>query len=371
MTSSHKIVLGIAISAIALGVGFLGYDYALRNQSFRYLTLSERGAAETQLREADHLLRQNSVESAEEAAVIFNKVLSANVSEDINQISKYGLAVALEKSGDRETALDYLRQLKKEVVSDKSLVDKVDYSLGRLLLMIRHHEEGDSLLKTLLARTTDDRMKSKIHTAYGDYFLYRKHFKKARENYRVALKYYPENLQAELGHAKALRKEGKSVSWEYYDDYLLGNGYLEPQTSKKVKKSVHKDLVESGISASKKGNCNEAISLLRRAGSEDDRVLYWLGESYAACKQKKSALQSYQRVLENSSSGYDQPALIKGGILYFESSDYRQALKYFERAVVDYPDGAYTDKAREWLNEAENQVRDLDPSRSTDDYLDK
>ena len=47
-----------------------------------------------------------------------------------------------------------------------------------------------------------------------------KSLERARENFNVALKYYPENIQAQLGRADALHGQGRTrAAHEFYDDY--------------------------------------------------------------------------------------------------------------------------------------------------------
>ena len=297
--------------------------------------------------------------------VIFNRVFSRDLDPKINHLAKYGLGVALEKLEDRAAALEHFWQLKRENIEDEELRDKVDFSLGRLLLYINHEEEGRSLLKALLARTNDNRLKSKIHTAFGHYHMRAKDRKRARDNFTIALKYFPDNLQAELARAEAKRGSGGAwAAYNYYDDYLVGLGNLEPEKRKKVDGRVSQDLYESGIKAYRSGNYHSAISYFSKVlarggeGRQAENSTYWMAESYASLGKNRDAISYYDRVLKNVDTSMDQAALIKKGIILFREGRREGAASAFHRAVEDYPHGTYTRKALEWKRETEAQIRE-------------
>ncbi|MCR9145323.1 MAG: tetratricopeptide repeat protein [bacterium] len=327
------------------------------------------GAREEQayvkLREADEYLRQNSREAARSASVIFNRVLARNVSPRINELAAYGLAVSLEKLDDRAAAIEYYRELKQRGVTDPVLRDRVDYSLGKLLLYIDHEEEGSALLKPLLAKTQDRVLKSKIHEAFGNFALARGQRQRAEANFRIAVKYDPENLAAERGRAAALKGQGRAwEAYKHYDDYLVTNGNLDPKDSKRLRGELEGDVYERGLSAYRAKRYHDAIGYLNRALRNSDslnrseKTLFWLGESYAAAGKSKEAIRCYDRVLKNADSGFDQAALVKKGILLEKSGRLAEAGAVFQRAIEDYPGGAYTGRAQEWREEVLAQLRE-------------
>ncbi len=346
---------GVAVLFAAGGIGWSAEELAAQRRSEAYVDL----------READEYLRQNSRESARAASVIFNRVLARNIAPDINDVATYGLAVALEKMDDRQAALEYYRELKERGVDDLALADRVDYSLGKLLLYIDHEEEGSSLLKTLLARTKDKRLKSKIHAAFGHFALRKGQRNRAEANFRIALKYDPENLQAERGRAAALKGQGRAwEAYKHYDDYLVGNGNLDPKEKQELSSDLRRDAYSRGIAAYRQGRYHDAAGYLNRAlrTSGDARIteksLFWLGESYAGAGQDDKALSYYDRTLKNADSTYDQAALVKKGILLEKKGNLEEAGAAFQRAVEDYPGGRYTDRALEWRQEVLAQLRE-------------
>lgn len=317
------------------------------------------------LREADEYLRQNSRDAARSASVIFNRVLAQNVSPRVNELAAYGLAVSLEKLDDRAAAIEYYRELKKRGVTDPVLRARVDYSLGKLLLYIDHEEEGSALLKPLLASTEDRILKSKIHAAFGNFALARGQRQRAEANFRIAIKYDPENLDAERGRAAALKGQGRAwEAYKHYDDYLITTGNLDPRGSEQLRDELESDVYERGLSAYRAGRYHDAIGYLNRAvrnsdgTSDSEKALFWLGESYAAAGKSRDAIQNYNRVLKNSDSTYDQAALVKKGILLEKSGALEEAGAAFQRAIEDYPGGAYTGRAQEWREEVLAQMRE-------------
>lgn len=321
--------------------------------------------AYTSLREADEYLRQNSREAARSASVIFNRVLAQNLSPRLNELSAYGLAVSLEKLDDRAAAIEYYRELKKRGVTDESLRDRVDYSLGKLMLYIDHEEEGSALLKPLLAKTQDRVLKSKIHEAFGNFAMARGQRQRAEANFRIAVKYDPENLAAERGRAAALKGQGRAwEAYKHYDDYLITTGNLDPKDSRRLARDLETDVYERGLSAYRAKRYSEAIGYLNRALRNSDslarseKTLFWLGESYAAAGKTDSAIRCYDRVLKNADAGFDQAALVKKGILLEKNGRLEEAGSVFQRAIEDYPGGAYTGRAQEWREEVLAQLRE-------------
>ncbi|MEQ9363193.1 MAG: tetratricopeptide repeat protein, partial [Leptospirales bacterium] len=239
------------------------------------------------------------------------------------------------------------------------------YSLGKLLLYIDHEEEGSALLKPLLAKTDDRVLKSKIHAAFGNFALARGQRQRAEANFRIAIKYDPENLAAERGRAAALKGQGRAwEAYKHYDDYLITTGNLDPESSRDLKGELETDVYERGLSSYRAKRYHDAIGYLNRALRNSDslarseKTLFWLGESHAAAGNSSAAIQSYNRVLKNADSGFDQAALVKKGILLEKSGHLEEAGAVFQRAIEDYPGGAYTGRAQEWREEVLAQLRE-------------
>jgi tetratricopeptide (TPR) repeat protein len=322
-------------------------------------------AAYVSLREADEYLRQNSREAARSASVIFNRVLAQNLNPRTNELAAYGLAVSLEKLDDRAAAMEYYRELKERGVEDPVLRDKVEYSLGKLLLYIDHEEEGSALLKPLLARTNDRALKSKIHAAFGNFALARGQRQRAEANFRIAIKYDPENQGAERGRAAALKGQGRAwEAYKHYDDYLVTTANLDPRGRAELQDELETDAYERGLAAYRSSRYSDAIGYLNRAirtGGDarlSEKAYFWLGESYAGAGRTEDALRSYNSVLQNADGSLDQAALVKKGILLEKSSRLEEAGAAFQRAIEDYPGGAYTDRAVEWRDEVLAQLRE-------------
>ncbi len=364
---NYLLLFGVLLLAAGTGLYIFSGDAGFKMPGSMAATDTAREvSARNRLREADEYLRQNSVQGAKRAQVILTELYSdETLPLEINQLARYGLGVALEKAGERAAALGHFRALKQKGVHSPRLADRVDFSLGRVLLRINHDAEGRALLQGLLARTTDLELKSRIHTALGAHDLRSGRSRAAAENFAIAMKYNPDNLQAELGRARALRGTSRSaMAFDYYDDYLTGTGNLDPRKRTRVEQHLSSEYYHTGVAAYRSGDFERAIHLLERAlrsrleNVTHERVLYLLADSYHQKGNRKRALQLFNRVLSNSESSMDQPALIKKGILLFQDGRLKESAALFLRAETGYPATVYTERAREWRREAEALIRE-------------
>ncbi len=356
MKDSQKIILAVGVALLSLGTGLFVYE-AFGDTLFSSWKYRQ---AHAELREADEYLRQNSAESAKAALTICTRLLAQDSGPQINRLARYGMGLALEKLEDFGAARDQYRILAEEEIEDPELRDRVEYSLGKLLLFVNHEEEGKSRLNLLLAKTKDNHLKSKIHTAFGNYYLRKNELERARENFNVALKYYPENIQAELGRADALHGQGRTrAAYEFYDDYLFGASNLDPAAREKVLSRLNKDIFQAGVKSFRAQNYDDALYFFKKTTESNvdeasvDNANYWMGESYGALGKTEDALRAYEAVLSGGDGSMDQAALIQKGIIRFNQKNYREAGTLFHSAVKDYPGGPYTEKAKEWQRETQ------------------
>lgn len=405
MTSKQRSILLAGILFLFTGSSFVAFEqWKFSNILGRFVENSssvedpaaQREKARADLRKAEEYLRQNSPESARYARDIFNDILSRDLGESISHEARYGLASSLDRLDDRRAALAHLRDLKKQGVTDRKLADNVDYLLGRLLILYGKQEEGKSLLEALLARTTDNTLKSKIHTTFADNYAIRGDEKNARRNYMIALEYNPDNLHAEIARIEDIENK-KYFRYEYYDHYMLGRFHSERDSfhsvdeyrkdssqkkrpaqkehkkdvkEKKEEKSEKKkgptalELYRDGMVLHREGKYSEAVQTfeeaIKKKPSEDllEKILYRKAQSMLANGDENGALAGFEKVLENKDLKLDQAAYVQRGIIYFDRSDFQNALKLFSRAVSEFPAGEYTDKAARWKKETENQIRD-------------
>ena len=352
-------VLGTTLLAFSLGgLSFLG-----------------RTEIHVQLREAEEYLRQNSKESARRALQSFNHILANDVSKDINQKAKYGMAAALELLEENAAALRYYRELKAEEIEDPVIKDKLDYSLGRIYLYLNHESEGRSLLDALLLRTKDKILKSKIFTAFGMYYLRRNECKRAEENFRVALKYDQENLKAAEGRAAALKSQGRDwIAYRQYDDYLFSTANLDPKNRKEVINKVEQEIFDSGIKAFRKRRYHNAISFFKRVcrGTEDKHIeenaRFWIAESYKALGLNAKALKFYDSVLNNALRDKDDVSLFKKALILFQENKLKKAVEVFSELHRGYPDSEYSQRAKEYIDDIHEETSErVSAEKNADD----
>ena len=347
---------------------FIGCVFSLLGMTliaFHLGALSFLGRTEIhiQLREAEEYLRQNSKDSARRALQAFNHILANDVSKDINQKAKYGMAAALELLEENAAALRYYRELKAEEIEDSVIKDKLDYSIGRFYLYLNHESEGRSLLQALLVRTKDKILKSKIYTAFGMYYLRRNECKRAEENFRVALKYNQENLKAAEGRAAAIKRQGRDwIAYRHYDNYLFSTANLDPKNRKKVINKVEQEIFDSGVQAFRKRRYHHAISFFKKVcrGTEDKHIeenaRFWIAESYKALGLNAKAIKLYSSVLNNAIRDKDDVALFKKGLILFQENKLKEAAEVFSELHSGYPDSEYSQKAKEYIDDIHEET---------------
>lgn len=321
-------------------------------------------AAMVELREADAYLKQNTSESPRESLVIFTRVLARDLSPELNQLARYGLALALEKNQDFGGALEHYQTLNKEEL-DAVMRTRIDFSMGKMYLLMNHEAEGLSKLQLLLASSEDARLKGKIHSVLGAFYLRKGDFERARENFAVALKYDPENVQAEVGRADALKEKGESsVALDYYQEYLFGSGNLSPIQREKILEKVRRDTFDEALALLRSGKYETALEGFRKtyeANSDKgvrEQALYYMGESLLSMRKHEEALKQFEAVLANPAPEMDQQAQIKIGQVFFDLGQYRKASLAFLKAEKDFPPGPFTATAREWKRESEEMSQD-------------
>ena len=350
-TSQTRTLLISGLIIFTLGVFLL-------SSNINNLLPYSNAQAEIKLREAEGYLRQNSKESAREAINIFNHILAREMDLQIHQKAKYGMAVALERLEENTAALEYYRELQKQKISNIQTRNQVDYRLGRFYLYLNHEEEGSSLLHALLNRTQNKLLKSKVYTAFGMYYLRDKQHKRAEANFRVALKYNQENINAQEGRAKAVKGQGQDWrAYRYYDDYLFSTAHLNPKNRKKVLDKVENETFASGVLAFHKKRYHNAISFFKKICATstnnllEEKARFWIGESYRALGAYDKAINVYQSVLQNSVTDKDAVALFRKGSLLFEKNKTNKAAKVFSQLQKDYPESDYSIIAKEYLDD--------------------
>ena len=354
MTSKAKIfILGLAF--------FIGGLVILASYSTPDFQFFPREDFHVKLREAQEYLKQNSEESAKEALRLFNQILANDISERLNQQAKYGIAATLERLGENAAALEYYRELQQSHIDDPQIRNQVDYALGRFYLYLDYELEGRSLLNPLLSRIIDAKFKSKIYSTYGMYYLSKKEIKRAEANFRVALKYDQENLEAEHGRAKAVKGQGRDwAAYRYYDDYIVSAKALEPDKVEEVRANLADSIFNSGIQAFRDKRYRNATSFFYKAFEKakqnknkqlQENALFWLAESYRNLSMNKKAYRYYDSVLKNDVEEKDAVSLFRKGTLLFQANQEAKAVKIFSELHNQYPSSEYSSKAKEYLDE--------------------
>ncbi len=102
-------------------------------------------------------------------------------------------------------------------------------------------------------------------------------------------------------------------------------------------------------------NYRDAISRFQALAASNPRNMlasnchYWIGESYNAMGDYRSALAAFKTVLSYSSSYKLDDALIMSGLCYLKLGDSSTARAQFQELVSQYPQSEYAPKAMRYL----------------------
>ena len=102
-------------------------------------------------------------------------------------------------------------------------------------------------------------------------------------------------------------------------------------------------------------NYRDAISRFQALAASNPRHMlasnchYWIGESYNAMGDYRSALSAFKTVLSFSSSFKLDDALIMSGLCYLKLGDSSTARTQFQELVSQYPQSEYAPKAMRYL----------------------
>ncbi|MCB1157308.1 MAG: tetratricopeptide repeat protein [Leptospiraceae bacterium] len=309
------------------------------------------------IREGEVLLEQNNLQSSEKALSIFTNLFSKIDKEGYDFRISYGLARALDKTGDKENALSYYRKLNTNKNLKKEDSEKLSYALGNLLLKMNKEEEGKIHLNLVLKNSEDKPLRSKALESIADFYFDKKDYLKAKKNYALALEEDPHNQQAKLSYARVLEYLGKDLaSYEVLDEYVKDKSYVA-NNANKVKQNYKLSVFLKAKRYFLKKNYWSALKYFHKArklysdSSSLEEIYYFIGESYNNLGRFKSALPYFEKVLQNPGSKRDQAAYYRKGTIYFRMTKYSEAASFFQAAEEKFPKSFYTEKAKEYRQE--------------------
>ncbi len=150
-----------------------------------------------------------------------------------------------------------------------------------------------------------------------------------------------ENIEEEIERIK--REIAIGLVFYNNNDYLNAkNTYIQ------IEKKINQFLQSNTLKEKEKNMFYELL----------ENTYFRLGE-VAEKENKELAKTYYDKVLNNPNIALDQVALIKKGIIYFESENYRMAYELFKKALEISPNGKYSSNALEWLKETEKILKKI------------
>ncbi len=330
------------------------------------------------IKEGEEYLKQTNPTSREKAVNIFSELAGKEASSPFEFRVKYNQARALEKNGDHYLALDIYKSLNSKLDISKPEKEQLSYSLGNLLLKLDQEAEGRGHLESVLRGSTDNKLRSKVLQALGDFQYKHNQFELARKNYVLSLQEDTNNTDARIGWGRTLRKQGKDwASFDVFDEYIDTENQLAGANEKVVDEYKDSVFLQAKASYTKKTYW-KSIELFQKAltlnpsPNIEENSYYYIAQGYDALGRQSQALDYLNKVLNNSNSSMDQLALYKKGTIYFRQGKFPEAANIFQTIIDKYPKNHITDKAIAWKKESLDQFQDEDEvSNTTTQVLDE
>lgn len=267
--------------------------------------------------------------------------------------ARYYMAEGYERLGMRDVALGKYKKLVEMPLSDVFKA-KVRFKIAKLQILRNYSDEGMNQLLLLLNQTGDKALRSEIYLEIGKYYQRRGYGKDAKRNYENALVENPENREARaaLGMGDA----------DYQNSVAL-HGVLDKDVSEKspvADQPAPRADLSAGIKAYTRGEFEKAIRLLMPAAKGDSQeaedALYYIGNSYLKLKQYRNAVSYLNKAVSNAPKERDEVSYIKKGEAYYLNHQYARAYRVFAFAKTHYPNGKYSQIARDWESEARRMM---------------
>ena len=352
---SFFIILGF-ISVTLSSFFFIRY-FEYKNINHNKNTVLEK------ILEGEEHLKRSSKRSTERAIDIFSKLKSKNIKSYYFRI-RYNLAKALEKNGEYAAALKIYKNLNQLKYLNKEEKVKNNLALGNLLLRLNRKTEGRGLLQFVVVNSQSNNLRSNAFTSLGDHYFRAGNYKKARDNYKLALEENASNPRARLQLGESLRKLGKEVYYEaIYDDYMANDSYFDPD-SKKVRNQYKNSIFDSGKKHFVNKKYYKAIQYFKKSLKlglglkKEEEAFYYIAESYRFVKNYKNSIIFFNKILINKIYSLDQTALYKKGLIAFERENYRRAASLFQKTHERNPTTPVGKLAIDWQKESIKIIED-------------
>lgn len=267
-----------------------------------------------------------------EAITFFNKSDEYLIDKNIKIDNIYWRAEAYYSLNDYSKAIGEYKKFIFEPQSTASMnTNKANYNLGYSYFELKEYEEAKTWFRKYAQNAPDEnsKIKNDALNRIGDCFFITK-------NYKGAIEFYDKAAMMNL----------------YQTDY-----------------SLFQSAVCNGIN----GNYNDKISLLNTfvARKEKSHLLddayFELGQTYLIQNDNDKALKSFKQLnSEFPNSPYISRAMVKEGLIYFNSKQDNDALAVFKSVVSTYPK---TDEAKESLEKIKKIFMDKGDLNAYESYL--
>lgn len=186
--------------------------------------------------------------------------------------------------------------------------ENLDYNLGYAYFKQKDYDQAISYFKNFSSNTDDLQRKKDAYLRLGDTYFVTSKYWPAMESYNSAI---------ELG--------GRSADYAAFQK-AISYGFVN-KNERKVE------------------DLNAFLSKYAKSTYRDD-ALYELGNTYVAMNNTVEGIKAYDRLIrDNSKSSYVSKALMKQGLIFYNSDQGNKALEKFKRVAADFPGTAEANQA--------------------------
>ncbi|MCG9876704.1 MAG: tetratricopeptide repeat protein [Leptospiraceae bacterium] len=358
--------------SIIVLTGFLLISAGLMTAAYQTLFQKDLYAQEgilEKILEGEEYLQQTGDSSKSKAVSIFSELVAKNNPQYEFRI-KYNLAKALENSGDKYRALEIYQSINR--TNDISITEqeKLSLSLGDLLLRMNRENEGRVHLDNVLRTSTDRKIRSKVFKSLADYNYNLSQWETARKNYVLAIQEDGNYTEARIGLGRVLKKQGKDyAAFDLFDGYLEESSRMDG-TDPKIESEYKSGVYEKAKTFFVSKQYYKAIEYFQKSielGQNEEGSLYYIASSYDALGKYTEAIQTINKLLNNSVYSLDQDALFKKGTIYFKQAKYENAAAIFQVVIDKYNKNHITEKAIAWKKECLDQLQEKSSIASPSD----
>ncbi len=374
-----KKVILVLISIILIFTGILGYYY-----------FTNVGTASNIINTAIEDINKNNYDEAIEK---LKTVISSYNYQIIKNPATFLIGVCYENKNNYKKALEYYKKLllignfnfyKYEAIINVCKIYRKGYqpiNQRQLKILINYLKKELSIIEKKLDEQDSNKLLYKMERIYNNLLSLSFSINLKKEPVKIL----KDKLSIELGYLYIKDKDYKNavLIFSRYNNFearyglaiayfKMGNlkdgikvlsSIVENDKKGIIKNLYLKKLYEYAVKLYSKGEYKESIKYLKSISNlsnypeYSENSMYLLAEYYYKMGKKDQALLYYKKVLSNGFHKWDENALFKIGLIYYDKRMYYKALKSFDTFIKKYPHSKRLKEAKQWKDICERSIK--------------